>query len=267
MTLFKKTSAIFKIYAIEALQYKATGLIYTLFDVVAPLISIFFWSVAFETQTIISGQTAVQLISYFVVSVISNILISPHPEYELSRQIYSGELSRYLLRPASIFYTWLVKEVAFKANRVVWGLLSYILLLQLSSWLINDTVSLTFTLLSPVILINSFLIMFIFKFTIGLVSIWLTDIHWMMGLKDMLTYILSGALLPLYLYPDWFQNTSNWLPFQFFTYIPTQVLLGAYSPSEVLALVGQQVFWIIALYLLYLYTWKRGVRRYESYGS
>ena len=80
-------------------------------------------------------------------------------------------------------------------------------------------------------------------------------------------YVMSGSLLPLAFFPIWFQNVSQYLPFQFLVYVPIKIALGQVVGVEVVKLLLIQAGWLIALYVAMLFLWKAAIKKFTGVGT
>lgn len=258
---------IFKIYLIESLQYKAHGLIYTTFDLIPPLISMFYWNLAFQTQPIIQGFTQIELITYLLLTGVVRTLIVSYPEHDMIRLINRGDLNNYLTKPLSLIKHQFLGEIAFKFNRAIFTIPSYILLAWLALHLTGQLPQLSITLPILTLFFLSFLLAYLIKYIIGLAAIWTSEVNWLTSFNELVMLVLSGSLLPLEFFPDWFQSISAYLPFQYLNYIPVLALQGQVTTQQTLSHITIQIIWIIILLLITQLIWNRGLKKYTAYGG
>jgi ABC-2 type transport system permease protein len=79
--------------------------------------------------------------------------------------------------------------------------------------------------------------------------------------------IFSGALVPLNLLPSWLRGAAEVLPFAGVTATPAAIYLEQVSLGQAAVLIGQQVAWILALYVLARLTWRVAVRQVTVHGG
>jgi ABC-2 type transport system permease protein len=75
--------------------------------------------------------------------------------------------------------------------------------------------------------------------------------------KNIISDIMSGAVIPLVLFPQWFVNIANLLPFQAIFNIPLSIYIGRITGINVFFSYAQQIFWIFVLGSLSYVAWKR----------
>lgn len=79
--------------------------------------------------------------------------------------------------------------------------------------------------------------------------------------------IFSGMVIPLPLFPDWFQAMVRWLPFASMVDAPYRLYTANYPPSDVWPLVVRQLAWLAALVLLGRHLLGRATRRLVVQGG
>ena len=63
-------------------------------------------------------------------------------------------------------------------------------------------------------------------FLLGILAFRFVDVWMFMMVKDNLLLLATGAMVPLFLMPDWLQAALRFLPFYSVTYLPSMVLMG-----------------------------------------
>ncbi|NMC35963.1 hypothetical protein GYA49_02860 [Candidatus Beckwithbacteria bacterium] len=263
----KKIWSLFKIYIQRFLQYRAEGFIWSLVDIVPALAMLFYWNEAFKSQALISGRTKEEILSYYFINAVVAVLIITHPEHDVAFNINKGRLSNFLVKPISYHIIPFTSQVAYKFNRALFALPMYAVVAFLLFQKFTIKLSLHISLGTVIILLLGFILIFLIKYSFGILAFWFSEIGWIIGLEDVLTVVFSGSILPLYMFPQWFQNISNFMPFQFYVYIPVQALLGTYDSYQQLWFIVSQLVWILLLTLLVRYIWQKGLKKYAAYGG
>jgi ABC-type uncharacterized transport system permease subunit len=82
--------------------------------------------------------------------------------------------------------------------------------------------------------------------------------------RDAITLVLSGAVLPLALLPWGLGGVFAWLPFASMASAPLQIYIGAGQPAQLLAL---QVAWCVVLWPLVLWLWRANREKVVGFGG
>ena len=113
----------------------------------------------------------------------------------------------------------------------------------------------------------SFLICVLFDFCFGMVAFFTTYIFGMLMAKEAIMSFLTGQLIPLSFFPEVVQRMFDFLPFSSIVYTPVMIYLGKYTGSELLFVLFRQAAWVVILYLLGTFIWKRVTNRLVVLGG
>ena len=97
-------------------------------------------------------------------------------------------------------------------------------------------------------------------------SFWFKEANNLGWIRNLTERLFSGEFAPLALYPAALQTIATFLPFQFLFFIPVQIYLEKYTPSETLMTLRVGLGWFVFLFLANILTWKRGLLRYDGSG-
>ena len=98
----------------------------------------------------------------------------------------------------------------------------------------------------------------------ALLVLWALPLWAVYQIRNAVTMLLSGALLPLALLPPAVGALFSWLPFASMASAPLQIYVGKGDTGMLLAL---QVAWSLALWPLAQWLWHIGRERMVSYGG
>jgi len=114
---------------------------------------------------------------------------------------------------------------------------------------------------------GAYLIRTMLLWLLGMISFWTTRVSAIFELYFALELLLSGRLVPLSLMPEWVQQWASYLPFKWAFQFPIEALVGQFTPEQLLAGLGMQVFWIAVGAGLVEMVWRFGVRRFTAVGG
>jgi ABC-2 type transport system permease protein len=186
--------------------------------------------------------------------------------YEVADSVYTGAIAADLLKPMSYFSYWLARDLGRAAAsflmRAVTMMLAYALVFDIAAprtaghWL----------LLGLSVLL-SVVVSFCWSFLVNLGAFWTPDARGLIRLAFGASWFMSGFLMPLRLFPDWFVRICNLTPFPAMVNTVIEVYLGVLSgPALLWALLGQ-VFWIAVLAALAQLILRAGVRHLVIQGG
>ncbi|HLV83440.1 MAG TPA: ABC-2 family transporter protein, partial [Devosia sp.] len=73
--------------------------------------------------------------------------------------------------------------------------------------------------------------------------------------------LLSGGLVPLWLFPDWLAAIAGHLPFAWVSYYPAAVYLGKLDPGQTLLYFAIGCVWLLALLTALGWLWAQARHR------
>lgn len=74
-------------------------------------------------------------------------------------------------------------------------------------------------------------------------------------------------IAPITLFPMWFQNLSNYLPFKELIYTPINIWLGEISHQEIIFVIIKQIIWGIILYVIAKKFFKHAIKNITINGG
>lgn len=234
----------------------------------ALVIAYFLWDAIFDAanETMIRGQTLTSIIFYYLVAPLVFRVQQGQNIGFLSRDIYEGSLSKYLLYPLSINS---FKLATYLANSFFFFIQLCCLIVIYQIIFFNNDVftfdALNFFLFIFVVSINCISYFYLFSM-IELTAFWFDNV-WSLGV--MLRFIcgfLGGAIIPLVFFPKWAQTILDFTPFPYMIDFPYQVLQGQESISGFIVKLVITLLWLLIFRMLSLYVWKRGKFKYSGVG-
>ena len=254
-----------KICLVRSLTYKINFLLMMVVPVViffAIKYNLWVSIYASNPQKEIQGYTLSKMIEYQFWILIFDLFIRSYFFSEnISDDIRLGKISAFLLYPFSFISYQLSLFCSDKIIQFFIGSVCFTLALLLG-WL--DTPS-VFNLLSAggfILLICLF--WFFVQMILGFVSFWLEK-TWSLNVSvRFISAFLSGAIIPLDLYPKAFSEILIWTPFPYLIYFPVKILMGE-PVSRSFCFVVLSV-WIIILFFLAKWIWRKGLSLYTGAG-
>ena len=186
--------------------------------------------------------------------------------WRVMNSVYSGEIAADLLRPLNYFRFWLAQDlgraVASLLVRGVTIMVAYALVFDITvprdwrQWLL---LGLSLTL--------SWLISFGWAFLVNLAAFWTPDARGVGRLAFGLSWFLSGFLMPLRFFPDWFVTLCKLTPFPSVVNTVVEVYMGVLSGPEIARALLAQVLWVVLLFTACQLVLRAGVRRLVIQGG
>jgi ABC-2 type transport system permease protein len=232
------------------------------------VVAYFLWSSIFEAgqTTNINGLTIQGMIFYYLVAPLVFRIQQGTGIGFISREIYDGNLNKYLIYPLN-YYQY--KLATYLANSV-FIFLQLIVLMSLYNLFFYDPVIYSFDLVNTlafIIVVTISSISFFYLFSIfEFMAFWFDNIWSLAVILRFLTSFLGGVLIPLKLFPEWAQTLLYYTPFPYFIDFPMNVFTGNMTLHHYITNLIILVIWLLVFRFLSILTWKKGNYSYTGVG-
>ena len=265
------TTALAKGWSITKLAYKV-GIVYrlhyfvSLFSIpINVLIYYFLWKAIFSYsgQDLIRGYTLAELVTYYVIVMIVGFITYSEVDEWMEFGIVQGSMVSTLMNPVSLF-SWMSYNTL---GMNLFGIIVEIIpatIIGLVVGLQAPTISnLAFFIIAVAIAAALY---HLFAYLTGLAAFWLKRIRGIRRSRRIIIAFLSGSLLPLTFFPDSIQQVFSYLPFSAMRFSPVQIYLGKYTLEQTLVSLGIGALWVLLIYQLTRYIWKRAFKKFSGAG-
>ncbi|HUW24416.1 MAG TPA: ABC-2 family transporter protein [Patescibacteria group bacterium] len=266
IALMGKYWAIFKINWEKSFEYRADFIGHLGMGIITFIVMFFIWKAVFSGRDNFNGYTFSSMMTYVLMTKFLHFTQRQNIGRQMAWEIKEGRMSLYLLKPTSYLKWWLsifLADRSFEFFIRLGMIIIFFLLLPkivVFSGLEQFVLFLSFLFFSLVInfLTNVFTASFAF---------WLTDVRLFRSAMFMIFNFFAGGLVPLDVMPPFLQKIGLALPFQYTTYFPIKLYLGQLEMWEAISGLITVLIWILGLFILMKFIWKRGLRRYEAVGQ
>ncbi len=209
----------------------------------------------------VAGMSYSQMVSYTLTSVLFSQVRGGDHDFELAELIRSGQLSNYLLRPVGVVEFVYIRGVAPKLF-IAGG--SLVIGIALGHWFGIDPVRMVGAMFLALL---GNIIHYQLGAALATVSFYWEEAYSILMVKNLVVSILSGELIPLFMFPasmEWIWKST---PFYLYVFGPTQYALGHWSHEYFLQQVAVATGWLLVSWSLIKLTWGVGFKRYLSLGG
>ncbi|MFN8523978.1 MAG: ABC-2 family transporter protein [Chloroflexota bacterium] len=253
----------------DALQYRAESFIWILCDIGPPIMMLFVWTAAYGGQTDVAGFDLPTMLTYTIGVLLLRNAVTSHVEWDVDEAIRMGTLSGHLAKPYHVWLRWLCTTLASRVFRT-----AVTAPVALLAWLFTTPSTVTLGLASAervlatsISVALAITLSFLVKLIIGLCAFWISDIHGLHLVEEILSYSFGGMLVPIELLPTILTPVANVLPFRALYHVPMSIALGRTEGAEAWLAVGFQLVWLGVLLLVARFLWRRGLLTYEAVGG
>lgn len=256
-----------KMRLLISLTYRFEVISSLLSNFVILLTSLFLWKAAYRGVDSVEGVTERGMITYAIMAAFLGSLFTNSVYYTMRDRIDRGEIGTYFIRPFNIVFSFLAEDL----GQIFSSFLFQVLPLLLTSVFIIRSLPLpaggrafVLFLISSVF---SYGILWLLSLLVSLCLFWFINLGNMNFVKDVIVRILSGSIVPLWFFPDWFNTFSNYLPFKYTFQTPLAIYIGKLSYKETLFALLLQSVWILILSLCAFFLWNRGKEKVMVQGG
>ena len=213
------------------------------------------------SEIIVQGYNFNQMIQYHVWTLVIALTGKGYMSMNISQDIRLGRISTYLVYP---FNFWEFHTAGWIGHQILQlGIASLTILGIVCSGLISapDFKDIAAGFFYCCV-IGTF--WYSLQYFIGLLGFWLEETWMIRVIMGIVTAFLSGAFVPLELYPSWLVEILNYTPFPYLTFYPVKVFMGILELQ--IKSLGIIVAWNCVLIVCNHLAWRRGVRLYTAAG-
>lgn len=252
----------------QGLSYRFNYFMRVMGSVVAIIVQYYIWKALLGTTATQTSYGAIgfeQMLTYIVISGIMRVFMRCNLINSIDDKVRTGNIALDLIKPVNLktlFFFNLLGETLFQMIFLTvptmliaicfWGF-SFPPPGQIAAFLFA--------------LADSFLLYFLLCYIIGILAFWFTQV-WVLGrvLNDVVGFF-SGALIPLWFFPDRLQKISEILPFQHIYFSPVSIFVGTANGHEIIRILLMQWMWIIVFYFVGKIIWNFAVKKITILGG
>jgi ABC-2 type transport system permease protein len=260
---------VFKISFQQEFVYRVNFVMWRIRNVAQILLVFFLWDTVFsDPDRIVFGYDRAKILTYVLGPVFVKAFVLSARAVDVAGEVSQGTLSNYLVKPVNYFKYWLVRDISSKVLNLTFALIEMFilfLLLKPSFYIQTNILSLLGFVISVVL---AMFIYFTLIFINSSVPFWIPEaawgVHFLIGV--VFVEFLSGALFPLDLLPSTVQTVLNFTPFPYLIFFPLQVYLGNVAGFAMIKGLLVCGVWVVLLFYVMSYVWRRGLKVYQAYG-
>jgi ABC-2 type transport system permease protein len=220
----------------------------------------------YGTRQIFAGVSLQAAITYTGLSQATIACLSFFGWWEVMQSVYSGDIGADLLKPIDYLSFWLARDL----GRAAASFLMRGATLIIAYAVVYDIVfprGVLHWLLVLLSLLLSVMVSFGWRFLVNLAAFWSPDARGIGRFAFGLTWFMSGFLMPLRFFPDWFVRLCDLTPFPSMVNTVIEVYLGLLRGPALARALLLQLFWVGVLYVLARLVLSAGVHQLVIQGG
>ena len=259
--------AVFSLSIQQEIYYRASFLMERARSITVIIAFYAFWSAVFEGRDQFLGYSRSQMFTYVLGMNVLRALVFSDKTWELMREINTGKISSYLMRPISYVGFCLSRDAADKATQF----LSSILEVALAVWILKIPLyipSHLFTLAAFAATLSLAVILyFLMSYLVATFAFWTSESGGPRFCFELFLEFSSGAFFPLDVLPKMVQTLFGILPFASLLFFPLNVFLERITGVDFLQGLVIQVFWVAVFAWAARRVWQKGLKAYGAEGG
>jgi ABC-2 type transport system permease protein len=217
---------------------------------------------SFRGGEAIKGFSMEEMLRYQCAAFLVSLIIRSHRSWNLSEDIRLGRITSFLLYPFAAWKFHAAEFLAFQLIQV--GTVSLaILVMHLGGFLSGISPGALALGLSFSVLVSA--LWFALEFFFGVMGFWLEETWVVRVIFQLFAVFLSGAFIPLELFPHTLRSFLAFTPFPLITSVPANIIIGNHDVNLGYSSILLAV-WIALTALAGWVAWRRGMRLYTAAG-
>ncbi len=256
--------ALLKAELADLFQYRVVLFLYSLWEVINPIIYLAVWSVVAGDGEIAGFRQSDFVAYYLIFMVVSHVTVAIEI-YTFGPMIQHGQLSPHLLRPMHPMWLAAARNLSYKTVTFlflipVW--LAFFLVLRPAFAVEATAIALFIASIALATLLS-----FLAGTAFAMLAFWTTRSFSFWEIWMGLTFLLGGQVAPTALLPGALQPLAVALPLRYTLGFPIEVLLGRVRGTDLALGFALQAGWTLAAALAVVAIWRAGIKRYSAVGA
>ncbi len=209
-----------------------------------------FWIAAYDGSQAVAGVKQQDMITYTIISVIMGNLLTMGVQNRIAGSVRSGSVALDLLKPVNIYGIYLAEDLGDCAAAFFQKAIPLLVVGTVMFGFPAPASALHF-LLFLLSFVIGYLINWILAALLGLLAFKTLRLGPWANAKGFIMKLLSGSIFPLWFFPAGFRRVLELLPFMNIYQLPLGIYIGQYGMEEIAFRTGLQLFWCVALWLVF----------------
>jgi len=261
----------FKIYFLNAFQYRFNTLIGLVFGNLRLLIFIVFWFLIYggDMHKVLNGFTLPGIVTYLIIMDIFGGVVYTlrNSGFIYSAMIKNGSFGPALLKPhnlnMNIYFRNLSESIPAAFPQLAFVVCIMPVAARYMIWDLSLVNAVSIFVFLAVGTVSAHLLCSL----LGYMAFWMEEANAVMWSFMVLFNIVSGFFLPIDFFPKWSVPILEILPTSSWGYIQTKIYIGLYPLDKQIYLLAAQIIWIGIMLLANTAILRRGVKKFSSVGG
>lgn len=216
-------------------------------------------------RTEVNGVTYSMVVTNFIISLgLSNTF--SFNEMFLPDKINWGEISNEFLKPVSFRLRLLSEHIGEGIFKLIFNFVPSMIFAVFTVGIVPPSSALNVVLMIISAALG-YLILWELSFIVQTWDFWLFSVWGLIVMKNVIVNVLAGSMIPLWFMPEALRKIISFTPFESVYFTPVRLYLGQISGSEMVSCMINQVIWIVILFVIGDFFWKKGTKKLVVQGG
>ena len=258
--------AIFSARFRTLLQYRAAAMAGVVTQLFWGLIRVMIFWGFYQSSTAPQPMTYPDVVTYVWLGQATIILIFFRTAPDVDAMIRTGTVAYELVRPVGLYSMWFSRCLAMGVAPLLLRMIPIYVLASLFFGLRAPASTACFGLFL-ISTLTAVLLAAAFSAMMTVFMLWTVSSLGINRLLSTAFYFLSGAVIPIPLFPDWAKPALYFLPFRGLADTPFRIYMGHIPPEQAWGAILHQLGWAVAAALFGWLLLCRGTKRIVVYGG
>jgi ABC-2 type transport system permease protein len=253
------------------LTYRFNYLTRTLFSFIPLFAMISLWRTISASKSgggFLTGYTEAQIIFYYIMVAIVDVLTAVNEDdWQIAADIREGNISQFLLKPVD--YLW-YRLCLFFSGRIAYISMACIplgiFIFCFRTYFVPPASGMAMVAFLFSLVLTA-LLQFFLSYSMAMLAFWILEISTFIFILFAFEYLASGHMFPLDMLPPALQDALAFTPFPSMLYVPISIYMGKVSGNGIAFGLLTQLFWVVMMYALARFMWRRGIKKYAAFGG
>jgi len=257
---------VYKTHIIRCLTYRFDVYGNILMQTIIMTTSAFFWRALYGDAEMVKGVNVDSMLTYTIVSAMMSVMLITNVERRIEMGVKKGTIATDMMKPINIFGVYLAEDFGSITALIFQNLIPIFIIgsLLIKVPRIQSVKSIPIFICS---LIMSYFINWLIAALFGMWSFTAVDVDALIQVKKHLLRLLSGSIIPLWFFPEWFKNILELLPFVYIYQLPLDIYIGKSQGDELVRMLHIQFVWLVILAVAFYAIQKRATRKVMIQGG
>lgn len=213
------------------------------------------WVSVYKGEDLIRNYEFTDLVGHYLLATALGLGLNPEITLRIRDEIRHGELALYLAWPISPIWKWFLLAVGSRLFPTIGIIIALVSVVKVFGIQVRIGLTPVYTIAALLAIANAFMFNFCLELLIAFNAFWQAGTGSLYLLRTYVVGLLSGALVPIALLPNFLQSMFQLIPFPYFMYFPIE-LIRAPDPAMVMQGLLGQMIWLILIIAGTMWIWR-----------